>query len=106
MGISKHQKSPYWQYKFRIEGREFRGSTHTKSKSAAREIEAAKRAEALNEIYHGKRPSMTLDTAAGHYLLHAEGLKSCDDIAYRLGLLVDLRWSRKIGQVAKVYSTA
>jgi site-specific recombinase XerD len=72
MSVYKPQKSPYYTYDFELDGRRFFGSTRSKSRSDAKEIEKKARAKARVDLDReqatGSAP-MTIDVAAGRYWL-------------------------------------
>lgn len=91
MAIRRREGSPYWWYSFTVNGRRFRGSTGTETRKTAELIEAKLRDEALLGTVMVKRPSMTLDEAAGRWWLEAGADHSnAKTEKQQLGVLLDL----------------
>lgn len=67
MSISKRKGSPFWHYDFTVKGARFRGSTETEDRALAKDIEAKLRAQALEQSYLGRKPSITLGQAATRF---------------------------------------
>lgn len=67
MSVYKPAKSPYWWYDFQVKGRRFYESCGTTSRTEAKNIEAAARAEAVRKQHFPTSSTMTLDEAAGDY---------------------------------------
>jgi integrase len=70
--LYKSANSPYWRYDFVIAGMRYSKSTRTADKAQARRIEAEARRQALDP--DKKRPTITLDEAAGLYATRVETL--------------------------------
>jgi hypothetical protein len=70
MSVFKVKNSPYYQFDFQIKGHRFYGSTEVRSEREAKEVEKAKRAEAVrlieDSIKAGRKP-MTVGIACDRW---------------------------------------
>jgi integrase len=69
MGIYLREGSPFYYYRFKVDGREYRGSTGTRSKAEARAAEA----QARTDIKNPKRDSVSVLGVCERWLQHGEG---------------------------------
>jgi integrase len=99
VSLYKPKASPYWHYDFRIAGRRFHGSTHTKSKALARKVEQAVRDAAVDPTR--TKPDITIDEAFGLYWTeHGQHCRSAKDIQGKLArLLAGLGGNTLIGDL-------
>ena len=90
MSVYKPKSSPYWHYDFKLKGLRFYGSTGTKSKAEARQIEARERTRAATAGGRRQRLPMTLNAAAGRYFMEvAERQPSAATTEYQLANLIE-----------------
>jgi hypothetical protein len=92
MSIFKVRNSPYFQFDFQIKGHRFYGSTESKNERDAKEVEKAKRAEALrivtDAVTTGSKP-MTIATACNRWWDEVGRHGSDPDLERALGWLSD-----------------
>lgn len=67
MPVTKDERSPYYQYRFQINGESFRGSTRCKSRREAEAFELEKRAEVEAALAREKKPDESLDAIFEKY---------------------------------------
>jgi len=72
MGLIKRPNSNYWYYQFRIDGKNYVGSTRTTSKAKAAKIEQKRRNEVHAQVIMGEAQPITLGEAIK---LHMESKK-------------------------------
>ncbi|MDF1610001.1 site-specific integrase [Hoeflea sp. YIM 152468] len=70
MTLFKVEGSPYWYYKFMIDGETYKASTRRRRKSEAAEVEAAKRQDVLNRKQLGHLPPIKLRDAVTYWIDH------------------------------------
>lgn len=71
MAVFKKAGRPFYYYDFIIQGHRFQGSTKAETKRQAERVEARIKAETLAKLSDGKagrKPTTSLDTAAGRYM--------------------------------------
>lgn len=69
MGIYLREGSPFYYYRFKVDGREYRGSTGARGKAEAKAAEARARADIKNP----KREHASLEQVCTLWLQHGEG---------------------------------
>lgn len=99
MSVYKPQKSPFYSYDFQLHGRRFHGSTRTKNRKEAEQVERRLKAKAKadldNEAVTGVGP-LTLDNAAGRYWKEVgEGHANKNDTARNLERLIEFFGAEK-----------
>lgn len=89
MAVYKHKNSPYYHFDFQIEGVRFHGSTSATRKAKALQVEANKRHEVALYGKARKRKPMSLNEAAGRYMVEvSQHQASAYTTEYQLANLV------------------
>ncbi|KAA3656670.1 MAG: site-specific integrase [Calditrichaeota bacterium] len=134
MGIRKHPNSPFWHFKFTVNGTTVTGSTKTKNKTLARQIYAAKRTDFLrgkNDIpkiekislpelatlflkwSQANKKSYARDRILVNHLIKFFGKRNCDDISsfdveryktYRIRKVSPSTVNREIACLSRMYT--
>lgn len=134
MGIRKHPNSPFWHFKFTVNGTTVTGSTKTKNKTLARQIYAAKRTDFLrgkNDIpkiektslpelatlflkwSQANKKSYARDRILVNHLIKFFGKRNCDDISsfdveryktYRIKKVSPSTVNREIACLSRMYT--
>jgi integrase len=92
MSVRRDPRSPYWQYRFKLHGRAFYGSTKVTTRREAEKVEAAKRQKAKQFVAQTEaaRTSLRLDDLAGRYWSeHAQHLAGAPNAEGHLALLIE-----------------
>jgi hypothetical protein len=91
MPIRRDPRSPFWQYRFQINGRKFFGSTKKTNRREAEKVAAIERerAKALVAQTEQARTSLRLDDIAGRYWdEHAQHLAGAPNTFTLIGVLI------------------
>jgi hypothetical protein len=92
MSVFKVRNSPYFQFDFQIKGHRFFGSTESKNERDAKEVEKAKRAEALRIVASDRaadRQPLTVEVAFDKWWNQVGQHGSDPDLERALGWLSD-----------------
>ena len=73
MNLYKRAGSPYYQYRFTVDGKEYRGSTKRKDKANANRVMTAEYNKVLDVRQHGEKPEITLREACSLTVESVEG---------------------------------
>ncbi len=63
MNLYKRDRSPYYHYRFNVNGKEYRGSTKRKDKQSANRVMMAEYNKIMDISQHGEKPEITLKDA-------------------------------------------
>ena len=97
MTVYKRKDSQYWYYDFKIDGRQYQGSTRTTNKNKAQQVAALKRTETHASIMLGELRPITLVDAINNYLkAHKAKDTNTKSCCHRLqGFILDQRTKGK-----------
>ncbi|WP_420239229.1 tyrosine-type recombinase/integrase [Telmatobacter bradus] len=84
MSVFKVEKSPFYQYDFKIAGKRYRGTTEERSKGRAQSVEAMERSKVLSgKVNPRSRKSPTLAQIAPLFLAEQEAAYAAGNKAYQ-----------------------
>src|SRR5258706_10005549 len=106
MSVYKRKGSPFYQYDFQLDGRQFRGSTEVSSKAEARQVEArikTQRQEELKLIRDAGDAPLKIDQAFGRYWNETgQHVSNASDIFTYMAQLKDWLASQRVTLLTEV----
>lgn len=76
MNLYRRDRSPYYHYRFNVNGKEYRGSTKRKTQSEANRVMMAEYKKIMDVRLHGEKPEITLRNACALTVASVEGRTS------------------------------
>ncbi len=89
MKLFKKDNSPYWHYRFMVNGKRYRGTTKRTSQSEANRVMMAEYNKVMNRRQHGEKPEITLQDACNLTVATVEG-RTAESYQYATNKLLGL----------------